>query len=373
MNRITKTPRSNYLTKLGELPDDSYWNESAYYEFTPEQIAEFIDATEELYQMCLTAVQFVIDHDLFDRLRIPRDLIPLILRSWENEEPSIYGRFDLAYDGVNPPKMLEFNGDTPGTLYESAEVQRMWFEEINFRAGQFNLLNEKILAHWENLLGYFGDEIVHFTSVDSREDILTVAYLRGLAAHAGLDTKYIGVEDIGWDEKNEEFVGLDDETILNIFKMYPWEWLIQEKFGMSIVKDRAESRWIEPAWKVILSSKGILSVLWKLFPDHKYLLPAYFDNPHGMTNYVEKPLFSREGANVSIFRNGIKTESVEGEYGEEGFIYQELFEIPNFDGNYPVIGSWIVGHESAGIGIRENNLVITNNCCKFVPHLIAKV
>jgi glutathionylspermidine synthase len=59
-----------------------------------------------------------------------------------------------------------------------------------------------------------------------------------------------------------------------------------------------------------------------------------------------------------------------GEYGEEGFIYQEFFPLPSFDGNYPLIGSWVIGQQPAGIGIREAGSLITDNWSRFLPHLI---
>ena len=135
------------------------------------------------------------------------------------------------------------------------------------------------------------------------------------------------------------------------------------------LKDKNKTRWIEPAWKLILSNKGILPILWKLFPFHKNLLPAYFDNPHGLLNYVKKPIYSREGANITIYKLGVESTSVDGDYGEEGYIYQDLCELPNYNGNYPVIGSWIIGGKSAGIGIRESKTEITDNLSRFVPHL----
>ena len=65
--------------------------------------------------------------------------------------------------------------------------------------------------------------------------------------------------------------------------------------------------WIEPVWKLLLSNKGILPILWQLYPNHPLLLPAYFED-HGdrgdLTAYVRKPLHSREGANISILQPG---------------------------------------------------------------------
>ena len=121
---------------------------------------------------------------------------------------------------------------------------------------------------------------------------------------------------------------------------------------------------------MILSNKAILPILWELNPDCEYLLPAYFDET-GMKDYVKKPILSREGANIEMVKHYGTIEKTDGEYGEEGFVYQQLFELPDFDNNYPVIGSWIVGQEAAGIGIREAKNLITDNKSRFVPHLIS--
>jgi len=178
------------------------------------------------------------------------------------------------------------------------------------------------------------------------------------------------MEDIGWNRIRHCFTDLEGEPITNIFKLYPWEWLSNEEFGSHLMEDKMQCKWIEPAWKAILSNKGILPILWELFPNNEYLLPAYFDTPNGMINYVEKPIYSREGANVSIYKGDEIQESADGEYGEEGYIYQQFVKLPNFDENYAVIGSWIIDGESAGMGIRESNSLITNNLSRFVPHFI---
>jgi glutathionylspermidine synthase len=212
---------------------------------------------------------------------------------------------------------------------------------------------------------------LHFTCLkESLEDLTNTEYMRDCAIQAGLKTQLVFIDDIGWDETAEQFVDLEEMPIQNIFKLYPWEWLANESFGANILKAKNEPYWIEPAWKMILSNKSILPILWQLYPNHPLLLAAFFE-PSSLTNYVKKPKLSREGANIEIIQSGIGTNKTEGEYGEEGFIYQELFSLPEFDGKYPVIGSWIIGEESAGMGIREADGLITNNKSRFVPHLIS--
>jgi glutathionylspermidine synthase len=139
----------------------------------------------------------------------------------------------------------------------------------------------------------------------------------------------------------------------------------------------APTLFIEPPWKFLLSNKGLLSVLWELFPGHRNLLPTY-DSPAPFvdasgsgTSYVKKPRLSREGANVSLVEGGRTIEENGGDYGEEGFVYQALAPIPVFDGNRPVCGVWVVNHEACGLGMREDTRRITGNLSRFVPHRMA--
>ena len=170
------------------------------------------------------------------------------------------------------------------------------------------------------------------------------------------------IGDIHWNRK--QFVDDSDRAIETIFKLYPWEWMVNEKYGEFI--PQSNTNWIEPIWKMLWSNKAILPLLWELFPGNKYLLPAYFE-PRS-DSYVKKPKLSREGANITIVKNGRILEENGGLYGNEEYIYQDIANIPCIGGNYPVIGSWIIGGESAGIGIRENTSMITNNMSRFVPH-----
>ena len=142
-----------------------------------------------------------------------------------------------------------------------------------------------------------------------------------------------------------------------------------DEFGAFIEQDRNSAFFIEPAWKMILSNKAILPLLWQLFPGHPNLLPAYF-TPELLGDHVKKPILSREGANIDIVVGDRVVYQTEGEYGEEGYVYQQLFELPFFSGNYPLIGSWVIGQQPAGIGIREASTLVTDNWSRFVPHLI---
>lgn len=375
MQRISITPRNNWQQAVEQLgfgfhsTNIPYWDESAYYQFSMEEILNLEKATAELWDMCLQAVQFVIDTRQYDKFHIPEWFVPQVEKSWNEDHPSIYGRFDLVCKN-GEIKLLEFNADTPTSLYEAGIVQWYWLQDLDKNKDQFNSIHEKLVDYWAYLKQYLLPGKLHFTCVKRNlEDLTTTEYLRDCAIQSGLDTKLIFIDDIGWDEYRKVFLDLEEEEIRNIFKLYPYEWMVQEAFGRNITEDRNKAVWIEPAWRMILSNKAILPVLWHLYPDHPYLLKAYFDQGD-LVDYVKKPILSREGANIEIIREGKTIQKTGGDYGTEGYIYQDLCTLPEFDGRYAVIGSWVIGQQPAGIGIRENDDLITSNASRFVPHLI---
>ena len=87
--------------------------------------------------------------------------------------------------------------------------------------------------------------------------------------------------------------------------------------------------------------------------------------------HVTKPIFSREGAGVTITENGRTTaETGDDSYSHHPMIVQGLAPLPEFDGFHPVVGAWIVGEACCGIGLREDRARITHNLSRFKPHFI---
>jgi glutathionylspermidine synthase len=246
-------------------------------------------------------------------------------------------------------------------------AQWNWQQQVKPRHDQFNSLHERLIARWKEIRDHYENPVMYFACVkDNIEDFGNVEYLRDTAMQAGINTRQIFIEDLGWAAGTEQFVDLDNNGVPALFKLYPWEWLAAEAFGPHL--PAAAIPVIEPAWKVLMSSKAILPVLWELNPNHPNLLPCYYDlGKLSLQQYVRKPIYSREGANVELhIKRG--TISQPGTYGAEGFVYQAYSALPDFNGNFPVIGSWIVGDEAAGMGIRENAQLITTNTSRFVPH-----
>ena len=345
-----------------------YWNESACYAFTSDEVDTIEAATNELQRLALEAAQHIIDTNRFTDFGITDGVAEAIRWAWDAEPPSIYGRFDLAWDGTGAPKLLEYNADTPTALLEASVVQWYWLQDRHPKADQFNSIHERLVAKWKELGAYCASPLYFAAAEDPQaEDLMTATYLRATADEAGLATSAILMKDIGWDRANRIFVDLDDNAIRSIVKLYPWEWIIHEAFGPVAIETIRDVQWIEPVWKMLWSNKALLAVLWELFPDHPNLLPAYLDGPRDLTEYVRKPRLSREGANITYV--GAQRIETDGDYGEEGYVWQGLAPVPVFDGNYAVMGSWVVDGVACGMGIREADGPITDNRSRFVPHL----
>jgi glutathionylspermidine synthase len=384
MRRIACPERDDWRTTaetcgfdFHTIDGERYWDERAYYAFSLDEIERQIEApTGEIDAMCLELVARAIeDEEYLRRLKIPEAFWPLLSESWRRDEASLYGRLDLSFDGRGPAKLLEYNADTPTSIFEAAVFQWTWLEQAIERritpprADQFNSIHERLIEAWKKVgLGRH----LHLTgTTENSEDAGTLAYLEDTARQAGMDTTMIDIEDVGWREDGG-FVDLDDREIELAFKLYPWEWMFHDEFGERLLE--APTRWIEPPWKAVLSNKGILPLLWEMFPGHPNLLPAFFEDDPGAeqlgTSYVRKPLYSREGANVSLVRSGATLVQQEGPYGAEGFVRQALAPLPNFSDQFPVLGSWLVDHTPCGLSIREDENPITGNTSRFLPHAI---
>ena len=384
MQRLACTERGDWRSTAEQcgfdfhtIDGERYWDERAYYAFTLDQIEHQIEQpTSEIDAMCLELVAHAIeDERTLRRLKIPEAFWPLISESWYRDDASLYGRLDLSYDGRGPPKLLEYNADTPTSIFETAVFQWTWLEQaierqiVPAHVDQFNSIHERLIEAWKKL-GQ-GRHLHLAGMTESSEDAGTLAYLEDAARQAGLATTGIDIEDIGWRDDGN-FVDLDERTIELAFKLYPWEWMFHDAFGARLIK--APTRWIEPPWKAVLSNKGILALLWEMFPGHPNLLPAYFEDDPNVArlgaSFVRKPLYSREGANVALVSEGVTLVKQEGPYGAEGFVRQALAPLPNFSGQYPVLGSWLIDHTPCGLSIREDENPITGNNSRFLPHAI---
>lgn len=391
-----------------------YWHEGVYYSFTLEEIEYLEKAAAEIFEMCVEAGDYIIQHPhIMKKMGIPKWAWPQIIKTW-NEEPacqSVYARYDVRFGGLDHPdpklrvpKVYEFNADTPTSLLESAWVQWSWLSDTSQGTDQWNRLWEALVEAWKRNLDLITSKLGHKPVVyfacsneeQSGEDILNTVYLEDACQAAGYSTRRIFIEDIVKGELDGRFYNYNKtEHIDVIFKLYPWEFMVGEDYGRDAFNDMANvglrdfnndyiggTVWIEPPYKMLWSNKGLMAVLWKLFKNDpeksKYLIPSWFEDEAPMRRlkeYVRKPLLGREGANVTIVRDGQSVTEIPGEYGDEGWIIQEFAPLPGFDDDnqtwHPVLGIWMIDGEPAGMGIRESLGYVTDNVSHFAPHSIS--
>ncbi|MGO8095479.1 glutathionylspermidine synthase family protein [Rhizobium leguminosarum] len=383
MKRITLPARPDWLDKARAVGfgfhvmyGEPYWLDDAAYTFTLDEIETRIEEpSQELHDMCMDLVGDIVgSEESLDRLAIPEDLRDVVQRSWQRRDRHLYGRFDLAYDGTGPVKLLEYNADTPTSVFETAYFQFNWLTDqlalgiLPKDADQYNSLQESLVEAFEQ---FPKEPIFHFAAMtDNEEDRGTTVYLMDCAVQAGHRVELLDIREIGIDAQGR-YTDLKDRVIDRCFKLYPWEFMLREPFARNLV--RSGDVFVEPAWKAVLSNKGLLPLLWQRHPNHPNLLASYFaDDPaaSSLSDYVRKPLLSREGENVTIFRDGRELISAPGDYGDEGFIVQAYAPLFESDGGFAVLGSWIVGDRACGLAVREDRSRITANLSRFVPHVI---
>ncbi|HRO16324.1 MAG TPA: glutathionylspermidine synthase family protein [Paracoccus sp. (in: a-proteobacteria)] len=387
-------------TELGftfaDMGGEPYWDETSAYRLTLRQIEDDIEApATELHQMCREAVAHAVDsEEWMERLDIPRAHRDFVAQSWRQGEPELYGRFDLAYDGSGPAKLLEYNADTPTSLYESASFQWLWFEEsrdagvLSPDTDQFNRIHEALAERWAEICA--PGEDVHFAAdADNPEDYATVEALAWAAREGGIGAHFTALSAIGITDQGQ-LADDQDRVIGTLFKLYPWEDMLRDDFAPHL--QSSQTRFIEPPWKAVLSNKGLLALLWQMFPGHPNLLPAFFAadveaarrgdsppfadaiaaaEPELARGHVTKPIFSREGAGVVITEGGREAERApDDSYSHHPQVVQGLARLPGFGGFHPVLGAWIIGQDCAGLGIREDRARITHNLSRFKPHFI---
>jgi len=354
-----------------------YWHEKAAYRFSGREIEYLEDLTARLHEMAIQAAWHILDSPrLFASLGLPEGSREL-LRYSMNTEPnwSLYGRFDLVYDGISEARMLEYNADTPAGLFEAAVTQWGWLETEQPVHDQWNMIHEYLVQGWQRIGGLGAGRRVHFAvgASEPTEDWVTIAYLLDTAREAGLDVAQLTMESIGWHTGLRKFVDDNDQHLGVCFKMYPWEWMLREQFGQVLLDRHHDTHWVEPAWKTLLGSKTLLVALTEIYPGHRNLLPAYLGSPGGLDAYVAKPVFGWEGAGIEIVTSDFKhTNPAKHTTGQE-MVYQKYTPLPRFDGPdvdraYPVLGTWVINGRPAGLGIRESSGPVTDTAARFVPH-----
>ncbi|TAJ97414.1 MAG: glutathionylspermidine synthase family protein [Reyranella sp.] len=363
-----------------------YWTDDAYYLLEAGCIERLVEAAStELWDLCLQVVDRASrDDEILRSLGIPETCWGALSESWRRSDPDLLARFDLAFDGLHPAKLHECNADTAGTLFEAAVFQWIWLEDrqrdgdLPASYDQFNHLHEALVGSFHRLGDTMARPLHMAASLRNVEDQIWARYLQDCATQAGHDARYVDLEAIRLNGSGF-LVDADGLPIRSLVKAYRWNVLLREPYGRNFLAAGSPGV-IEPLWKLVLASKGILVWLWRLFPGHPNLLPAWFSgDPAAPTgNCVVKPLFSIKGHNVTLRDQTLPAGglSTPGPYGREGWVVQALHRLPTFRSatqtRHASVMSWIVGGAVEGIGILESDgPIIFDEYSRFVPHVVA--
>lgn len=347
---------------------DAYWNETEHLALTLQAAETLEDAANELHALCLDACETIVARDWWHKLGLPESIAEVVQASWISQDFSLYGRFDLAWDGSGTPKLLEYNADTPTSLLEAAVIQWDWLQDCYPRNDQLNSLHEALIERWTSL----PDPFIHLACAwQLPEDRQTIAYLAETAEQAGKNVQLLDIAEIGFSPTGR-FTDNHELVIDRLFKLYPWEWMIKEPFFGEIGQERA--RFCEPAWKMMLSTKALLPILWELNPGHPNLLPAARScaelRSMGANQWMEKPNYGREGGGITWFEDGRLVAQGTGPAESADMIYQQRSPLFQASDRHFVWGLWMVGDRCRALSVRGDPSPITGNLSRFYPHRI---
>jgi len=379
---------NDYLESLGfdwhTDSDESSYISNELLSLTEDEAEAYYKATNELYDMFVEAGEHILENDLFHEIGIPFNLIEMIKESWESDVHwHLYGRFDLA-GGLNgePIKLLEFNADTPTALFETAIIQWAMLKQNGLEEGrQFNALYESLVENFQRIVtleedvSEFEDKYEGwrflFTSIKGNsEEENTVRLLQHIAEEAGFDTEFAYMDEV---EFSEEGISYQDEMYELWFKLIPWEDIALEESDLALlltdIIHNQQAIIFNPAYTLMFQSKGILKVLWDLYPNHPLLLETSFAPLRGKKQ-VKKPVFGREGGNITILDEKMQViEQEDGDYANHKMIYQAYTPLSTDSRGNSYQAGVFYAYEACGLGFRKGGKIL-NNMSKFVGHII---
>ena len=388
------------LTKINKLSDETL-NEIGFtwhtdtdgtkyvsdelVQVTQAESEAYYKAGNELYDMYVEAAEHVIENDLFFDLGIPFNLVDTIKKSWENDVHwHIYGRFDLSggIDG-NPIKLIEFNADTPTSLFETALLQWALLKENNMdEDSQFNTLYESISQNFKRLItldedtssfeaNYDGWKILFSSIEGDDEEEATTRLLQQMATDAGFNTSFEYLQNVRFDE--DGIFDAQDNQYEYWFKLYPWEDIAHDEPELATtignIMQNQKAIILNPAYTLLFQSKGILKILSDLFPDSPYLLKTSYEPLDGIKQ-VEKCVFGREGANTKIINADGRVEvQTDGVYDNYKKVYQEYVKFNKDSNGAKYQAGVFFAYEACALSFRKGGEIM-DNMSKFVGHII---
>lgn len=118
-----------------------------------------------------------------------------------------------------------------------------------------------------------------------------------MANDAGYQTDFCYMDQVGFLEHDGIFNAANNTRFDYWFKLYPWEDIALQTDGIINILEEitrnTSTVTLNPAYTLLFQSKGMLKVLYDLFPTSPYLLETKFEPLKGK-KYVSKKMFGRE-------------------------------------------------------------------------------
>jgi glutathionylspermidine synthase len=249
-------------------------------------------------------------------------------------------------------------------------------------AAQFNHVYEAIRDNFRRLIVLDGDvedfgkhyegwKILFSTIRGHIEDENTTKLLQMMADDAGFHTAFAYVDEVEFSD--EEGIFFEGENYEYWFKLIPWETIAIEESDLARIltkiMENQKAIILNPAYTLMFQSKGLLKILWDLYPNHPLLLESSFEPLEGKMQ-VKKPFFGREGESVAILEgDGTVVVDLPGEYDAFPPLYQEYVDLPRDSEGRKYQAGLFFAYESCGLGYRRGGEIM-NNLSKFVGHIV---
>jgi glutathionylspermidine amidase/synthetase len=357
-----------------------------YLRMSETALAELKRATTELHSLFMAATEHVLRHEsLLENFNIPAAIWPRIRQSWDNRRNEmITGRFDFAVS-ERGLKVYEYNCDSASCHMEAGLVQGKWAEHYGCIDGYDpgRQLAERLTLAWRKA---HVDDVIHIMYDRDSEETYHARYMKRIIESAGLPTRMLrGLRGLSWGPDGS-VLDPDGVPIRWVWKTWAWETALDQireecehdeeamaTYRPGQVRDhpprlvdvllRKNVMVYEPLWTLIPSNKAILPVLWRICPNHPYLLRSAFELRSELieSGYAVKPIVGRGGSNISLVdrRKGV-IEETDGAFDTRDQVYQELWPLPCIDGLNVQVCTFSAAGAYAGSCVRtDRSMVIT--------------
>jgi glutathionylspermidine synthase len=282
-------------------------------------LRDLVEASFQIHNMCLNAVDKVVnDKELLQKLQIPEHLHEAVVESWRRRDKDLAGKMEFMWNGEGKPKFIRYKVNDLSNIIEASRGQQLIISKF---AHIYGVRNFHSFNYIENALGIFwrnyqsGRNFDHIFIVNNSQDIKKfsiASFLKNNLANKKFGNK---TEPHSISLKNEEeYINslnknqaeLKDNNSLFIYVNPPITNTLNSETPLN--RDNI----IEPCWKLILQSNGLLALLWSMYPDNSYLLPTYFESDEMNRNsMIAKNIY--DGSNRSIYQQGYQSLEIKGQ------------------------------------------------------------